>query len=684
MRFRPLSTALNTANLLIMFITMINVAPAFARVPDPAPCHAPAVDVYTKEDFPPPATGDRGFDVLSYDLDLVLDPGPPSISGRIDMGLRALHQGLQLIHLDLVDNLDCLEVKADGVPLYFEHSGDSLMVHLLQPLNAAETETLSIAWEGRPLPHGSFRAGLMFRRHHAGTLQDPSDDMPIITNVSETWSAHSWWPCKDHPADKALVSLSATVPDTLSLVSNGTLMGIEPSQPGWTTYKWREAYPLPTYLVSVAASNYSVWTEDCLVSSSLGPDQNIPLGFHVFPHDLPDGQIDLAITCQAMEFMTDLAGPYPFDGEKYDQVEIFWAGAMEHPTVTSLPSMFFTGDGQFETLLVHELSHHWFGNSLTPAAWKDIWLNEGFARYCEALWLESSMGREAYVEFMGIIGLDHNQDMFVGDGLLGDPDPIMPNLLVYDKGAWLLHSLRMLLGDQDFFNLLATYANETQLVHGSVVTADFIRVAEQIAGRSLHHFFDPWLNTETVAKLHTDVQVQPQGQTGTVRFNFQQLQEVWLEMAIPVSIHCGPSETSLTLVMKERTQEFTMELDCPIDSVTVDPEGMVFMERADAGARFMDVIGPWPNPWSSQGAEFRIYLLESADVSMSIYDARGRRIHQGGPGLLETTGPAHEVENTPHIWSFSPNEITGLTSGVYWFEFRTGGHRSVRKTTFVH
>jgi len=667
-----------------IFFAIITVAsvcclPGAAGVPEPAPCHPVSSDFFPRADDPPPAAHDRGYDVLSYDLDLVLDPDSRNINGRVNIGLQAINARLQRIHLDLVSNLECTEVKAGFEDLFFQHSGDSLLVHLPQPMIPAQIETLSIAWEGRPLPHGSFRAGLLFRLHHSGTLQDPSDDVPAFFSVSETWSAHSWWPCKDHPADKAMVSLAATVPDTLSLVSNGSLLGIQPAQTGWVTYRWREAYPMPTYLVSVAGSNYSTWHEDCVASSSLGPDQSIPLGFHVFPHDRPDGEIDLAVTCEAMQFMTDLAGPYPFDGEKYDQVEIKWAGAMEHPTATSLSTVFFTGTGQFENLLVHELAHQWYGNSLTPAVWEDIWLNEGFARYCEALWLESRYGRESYVQFMDMI----KQDMFVGDGLLGDPDPILPNLLVYDKGAWLLHSLRLLLGDQDFFRLLKAYANDPRLVHGNVTTTDFIGLAEQMAGRNLHNFFTPWLHSETVPKIHTEVIVEPNDETGAVWFDFQQLQGTWMEVAIPVTLHCSGNNSTTVLIMEQRKQQFEIYLDCPVDSVTIDAEGMVFMEKADAPARFMDVKGPWPNPFGSPGADFKIYLLEGSELSLNIYDVRGRRVHEGGPGYLEATGAAGDENNTPHIWRFSPQNVEGMPAGVYWFEFRTGQHRLVRKTTLV-
>jgi aminopeptidase N len=658
--------------------------PGFAQVPEPAPCHSPPPELLAKLASIAPPDHDRGYDVLSYDLDLVLDPEPKTINGRVLIGLQALDQGLQLIHLDFVENLNCLDVSLGGETLSFDHRGDSLLVSLPSPLSSSRAETLSVSWDGRPMPHGSFRAGLLYRRHHAGTIEDFSDDMPIIANISETWSAHSWWPCKDHPADKALVSLAASVPDTLSLVSNGILENVDTPRPGWRKYHWRESYPLPTYLVSVAASNYESWWEDCRITSNSGPDQTIPLGFHVFPHDRPDGEIDLAVTCQALQFMTDLAGPYPFLGEKYDQAEISWYGAMEHPTATSLPAIFFTGTGRYETLLVHECAHHWFGNSLTPAVWSDIWLNEGFARYCEALWLEQTLGRAAYVEFMNSIGSRGHENMFVGDGLLADPDPILPNLLVYDKGAWLLHSLRLLVGDEDFFALLNEYANNPALIHGHSTTDDFIRMAESQAGRNLDHFFDPWLNRETVALLHSTTQVAPNGQTGTVRLIFQQLQETWIEMGIPVDVHCGNEVSRTVLVMRNRAQEFVLPADGPVDSVVIDPEGMVFMQMAEAAAPFLDVVGPWPNPVRDTGSDFRIHLLENSAVSVTMYDARGRRVHQGGLGFLEATGAATEPDTSPHVWHWSPDQVEGLAAGIYWLEFTAGGKRCVRKMAYVH
>ncbi len=671
----------NTVNLSLIFVLVLlgPVAGVRADVPRPAPCHQPPDTLLDLQDNIPPRIDSRGFDARSYDLDLHLDPGTSRLTGRVGIGMVALEAGLTEVHLDLVDGMACAEVLRGTQPVTFLHGGDSLLVTLDPALSMAEPETLWVRYEGRPLPHGSFRAGLLFRHHNAGTVSDPSDDVPAIANVSETWSAHSWWPCKDHPADKALVSLSATVPDTLLLVSNGTLLGVEAAEPGWTRYRWRESFPMPTYLVSLAASNYVSWRQDCAVSDALGGSAVIDLGFHVFPYDAQDAQVDLAVTCASMEFLTDLLGPYPFSGEKYDQAEIKWGGAMEHPTACSMPTYMFTGEGNYDLLVVHEMAHQWFGNSLTPAAWADIWLNEGFARYCEALWLEHALGRETYAEYMGQIGQGHHPNLFVGDGLLGDPAPILPNILVYDKGAWLLHALRLLMGDEAFFGLLRDYANDPALYHGNTVSTEFQVRAEMAAGRSLDRFFQFWLHTEAVTELASSIEVNAGGESGRVRIDLQQMQEPWVEMAVPGVLHCPGGETEFTLVMDRRSQSFDLSVDCPVDSVSLDPEGLVLMRRAGSPVPVLEVLRHWPNPSSVEGASLAIRLLESADLDVCLYDARGRLVQRTSTGILPATGP----DGDPVLWAWHPPQAPSIAAGIYWLELRGLGQRVVRKMTYV-
>jgi aminopeptidase N len=649
--------------------------------PSPAKCRLP-VEWLSDKDFPPPPAGDRGYDVLSYDLDIQLFPTERNITGTVAIGLSALAAGLQQVRLDLVDDLTCDGVTRRGIDAVFTHEGDSLVVTFDPPLSAAAAETLTIHWHGRPPPHGAFRTGLMFRVNENGTPGDPSDDMPTVANQSEPWSSHAWWPCKDHPSDKALVSMTVTVPEPLVAVSNGILLQEDVPGPGLRRFAWREAYPIATYLVSVAATNFASWSQDC---HPTGGDP-VRLDFHVFPHDLEDAEIDLAPTCDMMELMVRLAGPYPFPGEKYAQVEFKWLGSMEHQTATSLSQIIFTGDRYYELVVIHELAHQWFGDSLTPALWSDIWLNEGFARYCEALWIEQAYGVTAYQEYMREIGINRHPDLFADQGILLDPDPILPNTLIYDKGAWVLHMLRMLIGDEAFFSFLADYAMDPNLVLGSVTLADMIGHAEAAAGRDLSSFFEPWVATSAVPLVSQNLSIWNAGQRNeTVRLNFTQHQSPLFEMAVPVVIHtaCGTREE--LVILSKAAEVFTWKVDCPVDSVSLDPEGMVLMRSPWAPPPVLQAVGPWPNPVPATGAEFRLFLTSDREITAKLYDIRGRIVESTGMGLLAATGPQSDPEAEPHVWTWPPTEgAASLSSGVYWVEFTGSGARAVRKITFIH
>jgi len=632
------------------------------------------------EEFPPPPSGDRGYDVLSYDLDLQLLPSDWSLTGRVDIGMMALAEGLTRIRLDLVNDLTCDGVTFNGRDAAFTHQGDSLVVTFNPPVATAAAETLTVRWHGRPPRHGAFFTGLMFRIHNSGTPEDPDDDMPIIANQSQPWSAHSWFPCKDHPSDKALVSLTATVPEALQVISNGTLVYEDAPESGLRRFAWREDYPIATYLISLAATNYVSWSEECAVAVG----DPVHLDFHVFPQDRPAAEFDLARTCDMMDFMTTLAGPYPFTGEKYAQVEFKWVGSMEHQTATSLSPVVFTGDRRFELVVIHELAHQWFGDSLTPEVWADIWLNEGFARYCEALWIEHDSGIEDYQEYMRQIGPLRHPDLFVNDGILIDPDPILPNTLIYDKGAWVLHMLRMLIGDDAFFSFLADYATAPDLALGSVVLADMIGFAESAAGRDLHGFFGPWLETSVVPTVSTVIfPTYAVSGSDRVQVRFKQHQDPLFEVAVPVVIHTACGTQRELAVLTSRSEAFTWPTECPVDSVAVDPEGMVLMKSVVDPPPVLTVVGPWPNPVPTTGAQFRIYLTSEREVTVKLYDTRGRLLGGEHLGSLAATGPENDPDTEPHVWTWTEG-TTRTPAGIYWLEFNAAGARSVKKLTLLH
>ncbi len=629
-------------------------------------------------DFPPPPTDSRGYDVLSYDLDIRLDPATRSIDGQIVIGLAAVADGLTTVQLDLVPELSVTLVTNPQGQLNFTHAGNRLDITLPNSLQSGLTTTLTIAWHGQPPRHGISMTGMMFRTHDPGTPSEPGDDVPIVANQSETWSAHSWWPCKDHPADKALVSLAVTVPDTLSAVSNGSLLAITDPQPGWRRFAWREQYPLPTYLVSVAASNYASWSEDC--QPAVGPA--VRLDYHIFPEDRTKAEVDLAPTCDMMQFMTGLVGPWPYPGEKYAQAEFKWFGAMEHTTATSLGQVLFTGDGRYENIVLHELAHQWFGDSLTPAVWADIWLNEGFARYCEALWTEARYGQDAYDQFMSIIGPGRRPELFRGDGLLSDPDPILPNALVYDKGAWVLHMLRGLIGDAAFFEFLQNYASDSRYAHGIVSTAEMVAVAEAAAGRSLQGFFVPWLETDLAPVISHRSEIT---RDGNIELTLQQHQLPIFEVPVPVVLHTSCGDFRVIAPLVDSQQTFNWDLECAIESVSVAPDTLALVRNVGSMPAPLKVTGPVPNPAGAAGARFMLFLTNDAEVTVTIYDARGANVFQENLGILAGSPPDGLPIAPGHPWQWQPSGSgnQAMASGLYYFEFRGGGGRQVRRVTLI-
>jgi aminopeptidase N len=679
---RPRAGLMHFILSLLVLLTALAQCAQAQFVPHPAPmkCLEHSVLRPKADDRPPPPEGDRGYDVVSYDLDIRFDPSTRTVQGVNVIRLRPLAEGLYDVRFDLVDELLCTGILYRGEAIAFTHAGDSLVAHLPEAPIAQAPMSLEVSWEGRPPPYGPFRAGLMFRMQENDTLNDPDDDVPIIANMSQPSSSHSWWPCKDIPGDKALVSMAATVPDTLYAISNGLLLTREDVEPGWKRFSYRSEYPIAPYLVSIAATNYENSSEYCRVDGMPA----ILLHYHIFPQLVDEAFHDLANTCAMMEFMQGMVGVYPFYLEKYAQAEFKWLGSMEHQTATSLSQVIFTGNRYHEGVVIHEIAHQWFGDSLTPEVWADIWLNEGFARYFEALWIEHTEGVEAYKDYMRLIGPERHPNLFAGEGTLADPAPILPNSLIYDKGAWVLHMLRMHMGDGDFFDFLYQYATDRRLAYGQVTLTDMEAHAELAAGEDLSAFFDPWVQTATVPAVTSTVDL---GLEGEIAVTLKQSQVPLFDLTIPVVTYCGGGSTTTLVRLNGREVNEKWVVNCLVDSVKIDPEQMVLMRRFGDTPMPLEVKGPWPNPVSGGAGNFEVYLISGAQVSAKLYDMSGSLLADIPVGQLDSTGPSSDPTTVPHPWVFT-SDMAGSrrqAAGVYWLEFTasTGG-RDVRKLTLLH
>lgn len=650
-----------------------------------------------------PDPGPRGYDVLDYDLDLTLLVAEQAVRGRVGILLRALADTLRTVKLDLVQDLGVDSAAwavepaaaagapaaviaprpvgaapaAVAAPAPFTHAGDSVVVTLPEPLPRGSAGRLEVAWHGRPPRHGALQAGLLFRRHGDET-PDPADGGPAVASISEPWSAHSWWPCKDHPADKATATIAVTAPDTLAVIANGALLGTSAPAPGWRRTVWRESYPLATYLVSVAASNYAEWSQSC--AAAAGP---LALSYHVFPQDEANARVDLAPTCDMLRFLEELAGPYPFAGEKYAQAAVRWGGAMENQTATSLGQFVFTGDRRHEQVIVHELAHSWFGNSISPARWADLWLNEGFARYVQALWLERTAGRDAYFALLRRIGPERNPDLFTADGVLVDPIPVLPNLLVYDKGAWVLHMLRGWLGDARFFAAVRAWATGPERAYGNASTADFVAAVSASAGEDLGPVLRPWLETAEVPELAWRATVKPSARPGWSRVELavQQRQPTLFALALPVRLMTEGGARLERAVLTRRQQSFVWEVFGREARVELDPEGWVLRREASAPPPPLSIVAVAPNPAPGDGVEVRFALAAAARVAAALYDARGRLV--GRWDLGERPGATPDAPAQSWRWEGDDGAGRPAPSGVYWLALSAAGERAVQRLALL-
>lgn len=410
------------------------------------------------------------IDILHYSIHLDLYPEENKIAGNVVLTGVKKDKNLNQINLNFYDNLSIKSLKLNQRPVEYDRSERNLTIYL-NGNTPGDTFQVQIIYEGTPRKTGmsSFSFEKFAGRSTVYTLNEPI-------------YASTWLPCNDIPSDKALADLYITNDSSKVSVSNGLLAGTSTSAKGRKTYHWKVIYPISTYLICLYSANYSVFSQQYV---SAGGD-TMDMDYYVFPEHLEMAKYDMSVHNDIMNVFSKLFGEYPFIKEKYGVAEFLWQlGAMEHQTITGIGSNFINGKRFFSDFYIHELAHQWWGNAVGPATWKDVWLNEGFASYSEALYYENSGGSEALNASM--------QSMFQDDfpGTLYNPSGDIFNETVYDKGAWVLHMLRNELGDDIFFRILREYYNTYK--YRTASTEDFRNICQKLSGKDLYQFFQQWV-----------------------------------------------------------------------------------------------------------------------------------------------------------------------------------------------
>jgi aminopeptidase N len=347
------------------------------------------------------------------------------------------------------------------------------------------------------------------------------------------------------------------------VASNGLLISAQPTDDTeqFIRYHWKHTHPIATYLIAIAVTNYVELRSEVEV-----PDgQPISIVDYAYREELEPWQLNQTHTRKAMQFFNERFMLYPFANEKYGHARFPWGGGMEHQTM----SFMFNLD---EPLVVHELAHQWFGDHITCGSWNDIWLNEGFATYCEDLYIE----RYYPNTFVGQRMLRRNSITGLPGGSVycyntSDVNVIFDSRLSYDKGAMVLHMLRKQVGDDAFFNGIRSYLRDPALAGGFAETADLQRHIEAAADTSLVEFFDSWIYQQGYPSYRVAWQV---GDTKTwVKISQTQSHASagFFKMHVPVQFKTAGKDTILWLHHTEEEQIFGVDPGFRPTDVSFDP-----------------------------------------------------------------------------------------------------------------
>lgn len=447
----------------------------------------------------------QSIDVKHYRLQIRLAPLSSFLTGTVTIEGEALAP-TSGINIDAQKNLEIDAVTFNGAAVDFQRRKNLITLSFAAPLAVGGRFAIAINYHGQAEVVDSLGGGMLMDRH------GNNNDIGVIASLSEPYAASSWWPCIDDVRDKATAEVEITVPNVYQGTSNGVLVKTEEHPDLSKTYFWREDFPLSTYLVSVSVSDY-VKFEDTYTALD---GTTMPLTYYVYPDHLEAAQRKFGVTRRAMEIFAPLFGEYPFLSEKYGMVEFPWNGGMEHQTLTSLGSSVINSSGTSQSIIAHELAHQWWGDLVTLRTWDDIWLNEGFATYAEVLFFERFNNISAS-DLMSASYDDRKMFGRLGGTVSAEDldDPFDDTGAVYTKGAWVLHMLRHMLGDQAFFDALKDYRQ--RFAYGNASSSDFQQVCEDHYGAKLDWFFTQWLHAtgRPFYKVSTGVRANDSG-TGFV------------------------------------------------------------------------------------------------------------------------------------------------------------------------
>lgn len=554
------------------------------------------------------------YDITYHRLNLTVNPNNalPNISGVVTTYWKA-KSDMNSITFDLKSNLNVTQVLQRSNSLAFQRVGDELIITLPQTQNTNVLDSLSITYNGSP-QSGAF--GYFTRSTHAG--------IPIIWTLSEPYGAMNWWPCKQDLNDKAdSVDIIITHPryynasNEYKTAANGVLISETINGSNKTTH-WRHNFPIPAYLVAFAVTNYASYTDWAYE----GLPQQFPVLNYVYPETLASAQNSTPITVDVIELYGNLFEMYPYSSEKYGHAQCGFGGGMEHTTMS------FMG-GFNRSLIAHELAHQWFGDKVTCGSWEDIWLNEGFATYCEGLTIQGLDDENAFKSWRQSKIANITS---VSDGSVYCVDPtdvnrIFSSRLSYNKGGMLLNMLRYKLGDTHFFQGIKNYLQDNEIAYNYANTSQLKSHFELQSGQSLGEFFNDWFYGEG----YPSYQIEWYQSGNNVYINVNQTQShssvSFFEMPLPIKLTGNGGQTQwLRLENTTNNQLFVENVNFSVSQLEFDPDYQLITKNnsviLSTGEQYLETKLIVPNP---VGNELEISAPSDVTIKdIKVFNSQGQ------------------------------------------------------------
>lgn len=557
-------------------------------------------------------TASEFLDVKYHRCEWTIDPAVKYISGTVTTYFT-LQSASDSVVFDLANNMVVDKVSRKGVDLAFTRGTNTVNIQLGFTLNAGLLDSLSIQYQGAPNSTGF---GSFTQTSHSG--------IPIIWTLSEPYGARDWWPCKNTLDDKIdSVDVFITCPNNKAYkaISNGLRQSERVlADTSKVTTHWKHRYPMVSYLLCLAVTNYQEFNK----SVQLG-DVTLPMQTFCYPESYDSFFGSTQSTLDAISLFHYTFGEYPFIKEKYGHTQFSWGGGEEHQT-----NSFVINPG--ESLCAHELAHQWFGDKITCASWVDIWLNEGFATQLASIFMESRHPESIYSNRKAEI--DNITSLPDGSVKVDDTttvNRIFSNRLTYLKGSHLLYMLRFKLGNDVFLNAIRAYQKDNQLVYNFARTADLKRHLEAASGQRLDSFFRQWYEGQGYPSYN--VQWAQIG-SATVKIKMSQTTShpsvPFFQMPVALKFKNALQEKTIVVDNQSNGELFIRDIGFVADSMFIDPEYWL-ISKNNVSTKVTDIdpksdnLIVYPSPFRDY-FNIMIQNYTGSEVSITLHSAVGQKV----------------------------------------------------------